>query len=64
MHGAVCGRGYALEMVDIVAHHYAEIFAFDCCHFALIFGDQRLNRWALWFMKTLPLMFRGGRADY
>jgi hypothetical protein len=53
-----------LEVIYVVAHHYAEILAFYCCHFVLIFVDQRLNRWALLFVKTLPLMFRGGRADY
>jgi hypothetical protein len=37
-------------MVDVVAHHYAEILAFYCCHFVLIFVDQRLNRLALLLM--------------
>jgi hypothetical protein len=64
MQRAACAGCYTLEVVYVVAHHYAEILAFYCCHFALIFRDQRLNRWALWFVKTLPLMLRGGRADY
>jgi len=32
--------------------------------FCFDYFDQRVNRWELLFMKTLPLMFRGGRADY
>jgi hypothetical protein len=39
-----------LEVFGVVAHHYAKVLAFDCCHFALIFGDQRLNRWELLLM--------------
>jgi hypothetical protein len=63
MHGAVGGCGYALEVFGIVAYHYAEVLTFNCCH-CFVFFYQRLNRWALWLMKTLPLMLRGGRADY
>jgi hypothetical protein len=63
MQRAAGGCGHALEVVGVVAKHYAEVFAFYCCHFILIFRDQRVNRWALWLMKTLPLMLRGGRDD-
>jgi hypothetical protein len=37
MQGAAGGCGHALEVVGVVAKHYAKVLSFDCCHFALIF---------------------------
>jgi hypothetical protein len=50
MQRAACAGCYTLEVVYVVAHHYAKVLAFYCCHFVLIFVDQRLNRWALLLM--------------
>jgi hypothetical protein len=37
MQRAAGGCGYALEVVGVVAQHYAKILTFNCCHFVLLF---------------------------